>query len=152
MHLIGVHSNAGFAGEKYSEIKPFFPSVATLAVLGIVFVAMALKARSIINHPVSILGMVLPLILLSRQLCPKLAGRATLIPARRRDRPGLRFGDAQPLGRPGDIDGRLWTGRGRDRADHRRGLCDPGASGRLVRHLADKLFGVAPREAAQSPA
>jgi ACR3 family arsenite efflux pump ArsB len=45
------------------EIKPVFPSVATLAVLGIVFVAMALKARSIISNPITILGMILPLIL-----------------------------------------------------------------------------------------
>jgi ACR3 family arsenite efflux pump ArsB len=37
--------------------------VATLAVLGIVFVAMALKAQSIINNPLTILSMIFPLIL-----------------------------------------------------------------------------------------
>jgi ACR3 family arsenite efflux pump ArsB len=45
-----------------SEIKPFFPSVTTLAVLGIIFVAMALKARSVIQNPQAILGMILPLV------------------------------------------------------------------------------------------
>ena len=45
------------------NIKPVFPSIATLAVLGIIFVAMALKARSIIQNPQAILGMILPLIL-----------------------------------------------------------------------------------------
>ena len=46
-----------------SKIKPVFPSVTTLAVLGIIFVAMALKARAIIQNPQAILGMILPLIL-----------------------------------------------------------------------------------------
>lgn len=46
-----------------SKIKPVFPSVTTLAVLGIIFVAMALKARAIIQNPATILGMILPLVL-----------------------------------------------------------------------------------------
>ena len=46
-----------------TNIKPVFPSVSTLAVLGIIFVAMALKARSIIQNPQAILGMILPLII-----------------------------------------------------------------------------------------
>ena len=44
------------------EIKPFFPSVATLGVLMIIFVAMALKARSIIDNPLTILQMIVPLL------------------------------------------------------------------------------------------
>jgi ACR3 family arsenite efflux pump ArsB len=59
------------------EIKPVFPSVATLAVLGIVFVAMALKARSIVDNPATILGMILPLLLfyLANFLFTSLVGR-----------------------------------------------------------------------------
>ncbi|MBI9044001.1 MAG: arsenic resistance protein [Anaerolineaceae bacterium] len=45
------------------KIKPVFPSVATLAVLGIIFTAMALKAKAIIQNPETILRMILPLIL-----------------------------------------------------------------------------------------
>ena len=46
------------------EIKPKFPPVSTLGVLGIVFVSMALKAPAIIDHP-SILAMyLLPLLLI----------------------------------------------------------------------------------------
>ena len=46
-----------------TKMKPVFPSISTLAVVGIIFVAMALKARSIIQHPQAILDMILPLIL-----------------------------------------------------------------------------------------
>ena len=45
------------------EIKPFFPSLSSLAVLGIIFVAMALKARSIVGDPLAVLQMV-PVLLL----------------------------------------------------------------------------------------
>lgn len=59
IYLVRRYGDARFK----KEIKPVFPSVATLAVLGIIFVAMALKARSIINNPITILNMILPLIL-----------------------------------------------------------------------------------------
>lgn len=51
--------------ERYNkEIKPKFPPISTLGVLGIVFVSMALKAHAIIDHP-SILAMYLvPLVLI----------------------------------------------------------------------------------------
>jgi ACR3 family arsenite efflux pump ArsB len=45
------------------EIKPAFPTISVLAVLGIIFVAMALKARSIVANPLIILNMLIPLIL-----------------------------------------------------------------------------------------
>jgi ACR3 family arsenite efflux pump ArsB len=45
------------------QIKPAFPTISVLAVLGIIFVAMALKARSIVANPLIILNMIIPLIL-----------------------------------------------------------------------------------------
>jgi len=45
------------------QIKPAFPTLSTLAVLGIIFVAMALKSKSIISNPGTILGMIVPLLL-----------------------------------------------------------------------------------------
>ncbi len=48
---------------KMTIIGLVFPSIATLAVMGIVFVAMALKAKSIISNPQTVLGMIVPLIL-----------------------------------------------------------------------------------------
>ena len=64
-------------GRFNKQIKPVFPSVATLGVLGIIFVAMALKAKSIIQNPQAILGMILPLILFYtiNFLIASLAGR-----------------------------------------------------------------------------
>jgi ACR3 family arsenite efflux pump ArsB len=67
-----------YGGERFnSQIKPVFPSIATLGVLGIIFVAMALKAKSIIQNPQAILGMILPLILFYaiNFLIASLAGR-----------------------------------------------------------------------------
>ncbi|MBN2162743.1 MAG: bile acid:sodium symporter [Pontiellaceae bacterium] len=46
------------------DLKPMFPPFSTLGVLGIVFVAMALKARSIADHPGQLLRLAVPLILL----------------------------------------------------------------------------------------
>lgn len=53
-------------GEKiYKEkIKHNFPSISTLGVLGIVFVAMALKAKAIIGSPVLLLNLFVPLFFL----------------------------------------------------------------------------------------
>jgi len=44
--------------------KPVFPPFSTLGVLGIVFVAMALKSKSILAHPEQMASLILPLILL----------------------------------------------------------------------------------------
>lgn len=46
-----------------NKIKPVFPSIATLGVIGIIFTAMALKAKSIIENPMTIINMILPLLL-----------------------------------------------------------------------------------------
>jgi len=46
-----------------TEIKPAFPMLSTLAVLGIIFVAMALKSKAIISNPEIILRMIMPLLL-----------------------------------------------------------------------------------------
>lgn len=46
------------------NLKPVFPSFSTLGVLGIVFVAMSLKAQSIFNNPGQLISLVLPLLLL----------------------------------------------------------------------------------------
>ncbi len=51
------------AGHFKTKIKPVFPSLSALAVLGIIFVAMALKAKSIVQNPQTILGMIVPLLL-----------------------------------------------------------------------------------------
>jgi len=45
-------------------IKPLFPPFSTLGVLGIVFVAMALKARLILGQPVLLVRMLVPLLML----------------------------------------------------------------------------------------
>ena len=51
--------------ERYErEWKPKFPLASTLGVLGIVFVSMALKAKSILSNPVVLLYYLLPLVLL----------------------------------------------------------------------------------------
>jgi arsenite transporter len=53
-----------YGGEHFkTKIKPVFPSLATLAVLGIIFVALALKAKAIIQNPETIFQMILPLLL-----------------------------------------------------------------------------------------
>lgn len=46
------------------EFKPRFPALSTLGVLGIVFIAMALKARSIVADPAALLVLLLPLVLI----------------------------------------------------------------------------------------
>jgi ACR3 family arsenite efflux pump ArsB len=46
------------------ELKPRFPALSTLGVLGIVFIAMALKARSIVADPAALLVLLLPLVLI----------------------------------------------------------------------------------------
>lgn len=48
----------------FSELAPKFPALSTLGVLGIVFVAMALKAQAIYGAPMMLLGILPPLILL----------------------------------------------------------------------------------------
>ncbi len=53
-----------YGAERFKEeIKPAFPTISVLAVLGIIFVAMALKARAIVANPLIILNMIIPLIL-----------------------------------------------------------------------------------------
>jgi len=46
------------------DLKPIFPPFSTLGVVGIVFVAMALKAESIASNPAQLLTLILPLLLL----------------------------------------------------------------------------------------
>jgi ACR3 family arsenite efflux pump ArsB len=51
--------------KKYNkDLKKQFPVFSTIGVLGIVFVAMALKAKSIVNNPVTILSFFVPLIII----------------------------------------------------------------------------------------
>jgi ACR3 family arsenite efflux pump ArsB len=53
-----------FGKQKFqSQIKPVFPSFSTLGVIGIIFSAIALKAKAIIANPLLILNMILPLVL-----------------------------------------------------------------------------------------
>ena len=56
---------ARYGVQRYqSEIKKKFPPFSTLGVIGIVFVAMALKARGIIRNPEILLDIIVPLLLL----------------------------------------------------------------------------------------
>jgi ACR3 family arsenite transporter len=55
----------GYGREKYQrELKKKFPMVSTTGVLGIVFVAMALKSKSILGNPTILLDYLAPLVLL----------------------------------------------------------------------------------------
>lgn len=45
------------------DIKPKFPEVSLLGVIGIIFVAMSMKAKTIISNPIIILKLLIPLIL-----------------------------------------------------------------------------------------
>lgn len=54
-----------FGKEQYQkEYKPRFPALSTLGVLGVVFVAMALKAGTIVSDPTLLLNLLLPLLVL----------------------------------------------------------------------------------------
>lgn len=47
-----------------TRISPRFPPLSTIGVLGIVFIAIALKARGIASHPDQLLTLIIPLVLL----------------------------------------------------------------------------------------
>lgn len=54
-----------FGEQEYNrQFKPKFPPLSTLGVLGIVFVSMALKAKSIVAHPSQLPSLLLPLVLI----------------------------------------------------------------------------------------
>lgn len=54
-----------YGKEKYQEdIKPKFPIISTLGVLGIVFISMALKSKGILSNPIVLFYYLLPLILI----------------------------------------------------------------------------------------
>ena len=56
---------ARYGVEAYNaKIKPKFPPISTLGVLGIVFVSMALKAHAIVDHPQVLLTYLWPLVLM----------------------------------------------------------------------------------------
>jgi arsenite transporter len=48
----------------HKDIKKKFPMISTLGVLGIVFVAMALKSKTIVSQPSLLVGLLIPLIIL----------------------------------------------------------------------------------------
>jgi len=58
--LTGRHGEAHFN----QKLKPKFPPISTLGVLGIVFVSMALKSRDIFAHPALLPNLLLPLALM----------------------------------------------------------------------------------------
>jgi len=58
--LVGRHGEAHFS----QKLKPRFPPISTLGVLGIVFVSMALKSQDIFAQPGLLPGLLLPLVLL----------------------------------------------------------------------------------------
>lgn len=52
------------ADKYHKNLKQKFPAFSTLGVLGIVFVAMALKAKDIVNNPLELLSFLIPLAIL----------------------------------------------------------------------------------------
>lgn len=48
----------------HKDIKQKFPAISTIGVLGIVFVAMALKSKTIISEPAGLVSLLIPLIIL----------------------------------------------------------------------------------------
>ena len=58
--LLNKYSMAQFK----ERIAPRFPAASTVGVLGIVFVAMALKAETIVSHPAILVSIFIPLLLL----------------------------------------------------------------------------------------
>jgi arsenite transporter len=48
----------------HKDIKKKFPMISTLGVLGIVFVAMALKSKTIVSQPSLLVGLLIPLVIL----------------------------------------------------------------------------------------
>jgi len=74
--LVRRHGERAFT----DRLAPRFPAVSTLGVLGIVFVAMALKARDIAAHPLLVAEILVPVVLLygGNYLLGILVGRAFL--------------------------------------------------------------------------
>jgi len=74
--LVGKHGQKGFQ----EGWAPRFPALSTLGVLGIVFVAIALKAQDLVARPGLLPGMILPLLCLYgiNYLLSTLTGRALL--------------------------------------------------------------------------
>lgn len=58
-YLIARHGEPVFQ----KELKPRFPPFSTLGVLGVVFISMALKSQDIVENPASLLGYLVPLVL-----------------------------------------------------------------------------------------
>jgi ACR3 family arsenite efflux pump ArsB len=69
-----------YGREGFAQITPRFPPLSTLGVLGIVFIAMALKARGLAADPQQLLRLVFPLLLLyaSNYLISTVVGRLFL--------------------------------------------------------------------------
>jgi ACR3 family arsenite transporter len=56
---------ATLGADRYNKgLKQKFPVFSTIGVLGIVFVAMALKAKAIVTHPLAVLGFFVPLVII----------------------------------------------------------------------------------------
>ncbi len=58
--LIWKFGNAAYQ----KDLKPKFPAISTLGVLGIVFIALALRAQTIISDPTLLLNLLVPLLIL----------------------------------------------------------------------------------------
>ena len=69
-----------YGREGFAQLAPHFPPLSTLGVLGIVFIAMALKARGLAADPQQLLRLLLPLLLLyaSNYLISTVVGRLFL--------------------------------------------------------------------------
>lgn len=52
------------AARYHKDFKPRFPPLSTLGVLGIVFIAMALKSKTIVSSPTILISLLMPLVLL----------------------------------------------------------------------------------------
>ena len=115
------------------RMAPRFPALSALGVLGIVFVAMALKAKSIYQSPELLLSIFIPIMIIYALnfALSTWVGRRLAAP-RGCHRPGVRDRDAQPVHCARPCDQRLRHPRRRRGPGGRPGVRGPGAVGRLV--------------------
>ena len=132
------------------RMAPRFPALSALGVLGIVFVAMALKAGSIYQSPELLLSIFIPIMIIYALnfALSTWVGRRLAAP-RGCHRPGVRDRDAQPVHCARPCDQRLRNSRGQRGPGDRHGVRGPGAVGRLVCQIHGS--NLRPHRAGRSP-
>jgi ACR3 family arsenite transporter len=134
------------AGRNFNPAwRPAFPALSTVGVLGIVFVAMALKAKAVAGAPELLLSILAPLAIIYtfNFLLSTIVGRLFL-PRGRCHCPGIRIGHAQPLHRTGHRHQRLRSPGIQCRSGRRPGIYHPSTDGSLVCEVLPIAFLVNP--------